>query len=99
MNIIEASKQLGCSTTTLYKYIKSGEIKATTCHYPANKIEITQEDLDAFAKLPENLLTKEEVATLKGVSIRTVEAWVLKGKLVPRLTFLKRNYFSLEAIK
>ena len=98
MNIIEASKQLGCSTTTLYKYIKSGEIKATTCHYPANKIEITQEALDEFAKLPENLLTKEEVATLKGVSIRTVEAWVLKGKLVPRLTFLKRNYFSLEDV-
>ena len=98
MNIIEASKQLGCSATTLYKYIKSGEIKATTCHYPANKIEITQEDLDAFAKLPEDLLTKEEVATLMGVSIRTVEAWVLKGKLVPKLTFLKRNYFSLEDV-
>lgn len=99
MNIIEASKQLGCSTTTVYKYVKSGQIKATTTEgHPANKIEIAQADLDEFAKLPENLLTKEEVATLKGVSIRTVEAWVLKGKLVPRLTFLKRNYFSLEDV-
>ena len=98
MNIIEAAKQLGCSTTTVYKYVKSGQIKATTQHYPANKIEITQEDLDAFAKLPENLLTKEEVATLKGVSIRTVESWVLKGKLKPVLTFMKRNYFQLEDV-
>ena len=48
--------------------------------------------------MPEDLLTKEEVATLKGVSIRTVEAWVLKGKLVPRLTFLKRNYFKVEDV-
>ena len=98
MNIIEASKQLGCSTTTLYKYIKSGEIKATTCHYPANKIEISQADLDEFARMPENLLTTEEIAVLKGVSKRTVEAWVLKGKLKPVLTFMKRNYFQLEDV-
>ena len=98
MTIQEAAKQLGCSTTTVYKYVKSGQIKSTTQHYPANKIEISQEALDEFAKMPEDLLTKEEVATLKGVSIRTVEAWVLKGKLVPRLTFLKRNYFSLEDV-
>jgi excisionase family DNA binding protein len=98
MTIIEAAKKLGCSTTTVYKYVKSGQIKSTTQHYPANKIEITQEDLDAFAKLSENLLTKEEVATLKGVSVRTVEAWVLKGKLKPVLTFMKRNYFSPEDV-
>ena len=73
MTIQEASRQLGCSTTTVYKYVKSGPIKATTTKgHPANKIEISQADLDEFAKLPENLLTKEEVATLKGVSIRTV---------------------------
>ena len=99
MNIIEASKQLGCSTTTVYKYVKSGQIKATTTGgHPANKIEISQADLDEFAKSPENLLTKEEVATLKGVSIRTVEAWVLKGKIKPALTFMKRNYFKVEDV-
>ena len=99
MNIIEASKQLGCSTTTVYKYVKAGQIKATTTGgHHANKIEIAQADLDEFAKMPENLLTKEEVATLKGVSIRTVESWVLKGKLKPVLTFMKRNYFQLEDV-
>ena len=99
MNISEASKQLGCSTTTVYKYVKSGQIKTTaTKGHPANKIEISQEALDEFAKSPENLLTKEEVATLKGVSIRTVESWVLKGKLKPVLTFMKRNYFKVEDV-
>ena len=98
MTIIEAAKKLGCSSGTIYRYVKSGDIKATTQHYPANKIEISQEALDEFAKMPEDLLTKEEVATLKGVSIRTVEAWVLKGKLKPVLTFMKRNYFQLEDV-
>ena len=99
MTIQEAAKQLGCSTTTVYKYVKAGQIKATTTGgHPANKIEISQADLDEFAKMPENLLTKEEVATLKGVSIRTIESWVLKGKLKPALTFMKRNYFKVEDV-
>ena len=52
MTIQEAAKQLGCSTTTVYKYVKSGQIKATTTGgHPAKKIEISQADLDEFAKI------------------------------------------------
>ncbi|NCC66459.1 MAG: DNA-binding protein [Spirochaetia bacterium] len=62
-------------------------------------MDISQEALDEFAKMPENLLTKEEVATIKGVSVRTVESWVLKGKLKPTMTCFKRNYFAVEDVK
>ena len=97
MTIPEVAKRLGCSNNTVYKYIKAGQIKVTRNDggHPANKIDVSEESLQAFNAIMPDLLTKEDVAKLKGVSCRTVEAWVLKGKLVPEKKFLKRNWFKV----
>jgi len=101
MTIPEVAKRLGCSNNTVYKYIKAGQIEITRNDggHPANKIDVSEESLQAFNAIMPNLLTKEDVAKLKGVSCRTVEAWVLKGKIKPVAKFLKKNYYRKEDVE
>lgn len=100
MTIQEASKYVGCHTRKLCRAIQIGELPCSRNegHHPANKIFIEQSDLDEWVKSlnPEGLYTKEELAVLKGVSKRTVDSWILKGRLKERYTVGKRKYYHPE---
>ena len=100
MTIQEASKHVGCHTNTLYRAIQSGSLPCSRNEgqHPANKIFIEQADLDEWSKNPnlEGLYTKEELAVLKGVSKRTVDSWIHKGRLKERETVGRRKYYHPE---
>lgn len=100
MTIKEASKHVGCHTATLYRAIQSGDLACSRNEgkHPANKIFIDQADLEEWANnpAPEGLYTKEELAVLKGVSVRTVNSWITKHWLKERGTIGKRKYYHPE---
>ena len=100
MTIQEASKHVGCHTKTLYRAIRIGSLPCSLNEgqHPANKIFIEQSDLDEWAKNPnlEGLYTKEELAVLKGVSKRTVDSWIHKGRLKEREAVGRRKYYHPE---
>ena len=100
MNIHEAAKKMGCHTSTLYKAIRFGHL---TCSRnegksPANKINITQEALDEWMKTPACLVTKEQLAKINNVSVRTIDSWILKGRLKEVETIRKRKYYRVEVL-
>ena len=98
MTIQDAAKKIGCHTTTIYKAIRSGYLGCSrnTGGCPANKIDITQEDLDEWTKIPTGLVTKEQLARIRGVSVRTIDSWVLKGWLKEVETIRKRKYYRTD---
>ena len=100
MTIQEAAKKIGCHTTTIYKAIRSGYLGCSrnTGGCPANKIDITQEALDEWMKTPACLVTKEQLAKINNVSVRTIDSWILKGRLKEVETIRKRKYYRVEVL-
>ena len=99
MTVADAAKIIGCHEKTIYNYVRSGELKVTRPYStPNNKIEISQEEIKRFMAIPKGLLTVEEVAEMKGVKTKTVHSWVTRGKLKPKLKFLRQIYFDPEDV-
>ena len=96
MTVQKVAEKLGCHPSTVRRLIWDGVLKSEKGENRNDTISVKEEDLDEFMKPIQGLITKEELARLKGVSTRTVESWVLKGTLVPVVKFLKRNYFNKE---
>ncbi len=60
-----------------------------------NRVYITDKEIKRLEDQTRGLVTREQIAKFYNVKPKTIDAWVLNGKLVPVKKFMKRNWFEV----
>lgn len=91
-NINETATYFGVKPRVIRDWLFKGYLKGTKID---NRVYITDEEITRLEEQTRGLLNKEQIAKHYGVKVKTIEAWVLKGKLVPKKKFMKRLWFEV----
>ena len=91
-NINETASYFKVKPRVIRDWLFKGYLKGVKV---GNRVYIPYEEIKRLEDQTRGLVTREQIAKFYNVKPKTIDAWVLKGKLVPAKKFMKRNWFEV----
>ncbi len=91
-NINETATYFNVKPRVIRDWLSKGYLKGIK---KSNRVYITDVEIRRFEDQTRGLVNREQIAKFYNVKPKTIDAWVLQGKLQPAKKFMRRNWFEV----